>query len=334
MFSACASLKLSDLSKMVPKVHMPSVTFQCPPSLAAMDEKKFHPVVGMNTPTINVLGKCTEFVYDHPTDKPERFVGCIMQATTGPLGKVLLCGFRQVGFLSNHTKVPFQFGPVATNCREQAFVVARLCTIYKLLGDKDRADGKFFTNITDAIEAVCQAPSPHDSNVISRKTLLPAIFDDDMMASWDAVSTSVMLTVLLVSYSQNEEAFSAYKAFGDTMDQTHCVDTIIFCEMSDRMWGGNANGRPTFDAVLKALETKELSEETVVEVVKELGGQNKLGQAYNAFDAIFKSLKPDTAEEFRGQLKEHFGELVVEYTFTIEDSDSEPPAKVARSGSA
>ena len=270
--------------------------------------RKCHPYVNLATidaSTPRVLK------FELPAGDDERFFQVLIDAKHSA-GAVL---FGRVG-LGNHGPAEIQIGNTKVFCGETAFVLRRLSFMYAMAPSDTDA------HICEVWDSILQVDTPHGCQAASRG-LRSHLFKG---AEWDADSKDQMFSMLLSKYANDEAAYDHFKAISDILSSNH-VANVCFVEVGkDKNWASGVSGDKTLEALL-ALD--EITPAAVAGVVSVLGGQNKLGQAYDLLYDAFMASEGQNFESFKQFVAEEMPPLFVNAIAAVTVEVTTEPAVVA-----
>ena len=269
----------SELSPFVRTMLIPhGIASRQPSNSATLRVDKIHPYVDFATihrETARLLK------FELPLGDDQRFFQVVMDGKNLSAAVV----FGRVG-LGNHGYAEIQMGNTKVFCGETAFVLRRLCFMY------EKAPKDTDAHICDVWDSIVKADTPHGSQGASRG-LRSDLFKGP---EWDADSKDQMFSVLLSKYTNDEAAYNHLKALDDILIE-HRIADVCFVEVGDnKIWASGASGDKTVEAIL-ALE--HINPASVAGAVAKLGGQNKLGQAYDLLHEAFVDSEIHCFESFK-----------------------------------
>ena len=269
----------SELSPFVRTMLIPhGIASRQPSNSATLRVDKIHPYVDFATihrETARLLK------FELPLGDDQRFFQVVMDGKNLSAAVV----FGRVG-LGNHGYAEIQMGNTKVFCGETAFVLRRLCFMY------EKAPKDTDAHICDVWDSIVKADTPHGSQGASRG-LRSDLFKGP---EWDADSKDQMFSVLLSKYTNDEAAYNHLKALDDILIE-HRIADVCFVEVGDnKIWASGASGDKTVEAIL-ALE--HINPASVAGAVAKLGGQNKLGQAYDLLHEAFVESEIHCFESFK-----------------------------------
>ena len=249
-----------------------------PSNSATLRVDKIHPYVDFATidrETARLLK------FKLPLGDDQRFFQVVMDIDHSAAAVV----FGRVG-LGNHGYAEIQLGNTKVFCGETAFVLRRLCFMY------EKAPKDTDAHICDVWDSIVKADTPHGSQGASRG-LRSDLFKGP---EWDADSKDQMFSVLLSKYANDKVAYDDFKALDDILSANHIAD-VCFVEVGDnKIWASGVSGDKTVEALLGL---DEITPASVAGVVAKLGGQNKLGQAYDLLYDAFRAAEIRSFEAFK-----------------------------------
>ena len=279
---------------------------------ATLKQEKIHPNVDLSTVSNSSKG-LLEFTL--PAGDDERFFQIVMDEEHSAAAVV----FGRVG-LGNHGAAEIHIGNTTVFCGETAFVLRRLSFMY------EKARDDHFCEVWDNI---LKANTPHGCQGASR-ALHADLFKGK---EWDEDSKDQMFSTLLLKYTSDAKAYEYFKELDDLLSTKH-IGNVCFVEVGDnKIWASGVSGEKTVEALLKL---KEINPGTVAEVVSKLGGQNKLGQAYDLLYDAFMAAKSRTFESFTTFVQTELPALYAKPCVEKEGDKEEvlveePPTKRSRS---
>jgi predicted NAD-dependent protein-ADP-ribosyltransferase YbiA (DUF1768 family) len=250
---------------------------------------------------------------------------CIV-AIKDPKTKCCVVVFRKVGFLSNFSESKFVVGNSMVDCSEIAFLLFRLgFTMEHFLEKAKHATDipfdetkKTFDGMINTWNAILTAPTPAAAKSAAFKTLPTGVFTKQLGESWDAVSWEYMLTVLLMKFSQNDQAFNflftlrkyltrnyefLFEKWSPSIDEDYKMEHICFVETEDTIWGSGRSNEATIELLV---DLPEISPTSVADALKEIGAGNKLGLVFNKLVDVLELSGAKTADEFAAYIHTHF----------------------------